>query len=92
MVYLCSDDHYLKQLQDQLVRFTTLGVIFITRAHEEVFQLPAKGLVFLISADPVTCSHGGETMAVMVAAMAITLRVMLAAAAAAAVCGAVVNH
>lgn len=90
-MYLYSNDHDLEQLQEQLVRLTALGVIFITRAHEEVFELPSKSLILLINPDPMAACHGGKPRVVMVAAMTIALRVMLAAAAAA-VCGAVVNH
>lgn len=85
-MYLYSDNDDLEQLQDQFVRLTALGVIFITGAHEEVFQLPAKCLIVLISPDPMTCCRCVKSMVVKT----ITMTVMLSAAAA--VCGAVVNH
>lgn len=34
---LSCNNNDLQQLQDQLVRFATFGVIFIARAHEEIF-------------------------------------------------------
>ena len=80
MLYLSSDDNYLEQLQAQLKRLPALGMIFITRTHEEVFQLPAKSLLFLISPDPVTSSCCGTEMVALVVAMTDTLRVILAAA------------
>lgn len=87
-MYLSCDNNDLEQLQDQLVRLAALCVIFITRAHEEVFQLPAHGLLFLISPDPMTCRRRGIPMAVMVVAMIVTLMVVLPAA----VRGAIVSH
>lgn len=42
--HLHGDDDDLDQLQHQLVWFAALGVVFITRAHKEVLQLPAQGL------------------------------------------------
>lgn len=89
LTYLSCDNNDLQQLQDQLVRLAALGVVFITRAHEEVFQLPANGLLFLISPDPMTCRHRrGKPMVAVVFAMTVTLMVMLPAA----VCGAVAIH
>lgn len=87
-MYLSCDNNDLEQLQDQLIRLAALGVIFITRAHEEVFQLPANGLLFLISPDPMTCCSRWKPMAVMVVAMIVTILVMLPTA----VCGAVESH
>lgn len=37
VAYLSCNNDDLQQLQDQLVRFATFGVIFIAGAHEEVF-------------------------------------------------------
>ena len=88
MMYLSCDNNDLEQLQDQLIRLAALSVIFITRAHEEVFQLPANGLLFLSGPDPMTCHCRGQLMVAMVVAMTVTVMVMLAAA----VCGPVVSH
>lgn len=87
-MYLNCDNNDLEQLQDQLKRLAALGVIFITGAHEEVFQLPAKGLLFLMSPVPMTCRRRRKLMVVVAVAMIVTLMVMLTAA----VYEAVVSH
>ncbi len=87
VMYLSCDNNDLEQLQDQLVRLAALCVILITRAHEEVFQLPANGLLFLIGPDPMTCRRRGKPMVVMAVAMTVTLMVVLPAA----VCGAIAS-
>lgn len=87
-MYLNCDNNDLEQLQDQLKRLAALGVIFITGAHEEVFQLPAKGLLFLMSPEPMTCRRRRKPMVVVAVAMIVTLMVMLTAA----VYEAVVSH
>lgn len=87
-MYLSCDNNNLEQLQDQLIRLAAFGVIFITRAHEEIFQLPANGLLFLFSPDPMTCHRRGYTMVAVVVAMIVTLMVVLPAA----VCGAIARH
>lgn len=51
-LYLSCDDDDLEQLQPQLERLATLGVIFITRTHKEVLQLPAKALLSRVSWGP----------------------------------------
>lgn len=37
VTYLSCNNNDLQQLQDQLERFAAFGVIFIARAHEEIF-------------------------------------------------------
>lgn len=87
-MYLSCDNNDLQQLQDQLVRLAALSVIFITRAHEEVLQLPANGLLFLISSNPMTCHRRGKLMVTVVVALMVILVVVFSTA----VCGAVVSH
>lgn len=86
-MYLSCDNKDLEQLQDELIRLAAFGVIFITRAHEEVFQLPANGLLLLIRPDPMTCRRCREPMVAVVASMIVNVVVMLPAA----VCGAVAS-
>lgn len=88
VLYLRCYNNDLEQLQDQFVRLAALGVVFITGTHEEVFQLPAKGLLFPIRPHPVTCSCRGKLMVCMVVSMTATVMVILAAA----VCGAVASQ
>lgn len=87
-MYLSCDYNDLEQLQDQLKRLAALGVVFITGAHEEVFQLPAKGLLFLMRLQPVTCHRRRKLRVVVAVDMIITLTVVLSAA----VNEAVVSH
>lgn len=71
-LYLGCDDDDLEQLQDELVRFTTLGVEFVAGAHEEVLQLPANGLLALVGAHPLGRHGAGElVVAVVVATVAV---------------------
>lgn len=78
MTYLSCDYDDLEQLQDQLKRLAALGVIFIAGAHEEVFQLPAKGLLFLMRLQPVTRRR--KLRVVVAVDMIIALTVVLSAA------------
>lgn len=45
---LYSDYDDLEQLKGQFVGFAAFGVVFITRAHEEVLQLPPQGLLLFL--------------------------------------------
>lgn len=84
--YLSGDDDDLQQLQDQFERLAALGVIFITRAHEEILQLPAEGLLLLVRRDPVPGRRRGKAVVAMVTAVVVVGMLVLAAAP----CGAVV--
>lgn len=49
---LYSDYDDLEQLKGQFVGFAAFGVVFITRAHEEVLQLPPQGLLLFLGPRP----------------------------------------
>lgn len=68
--YLHGDNDNLEQLQAQFEGLAALGVELVTGAHEEVLELPAQGLLFLLRPQP---------------AMAVAVVNMLAAAVAGAV-------
>lgn len=82
ILYLSSDDDDFEQLQDEFIRLAALRVVFITWAHKEVFQLPAKGLLSWI--DPMACCCSWK----LVVAISAAVIVMFPAA----VCGAIECH
>lgn len=47
-IHLHSHDDDLEQLQAQFERLPPLGVVLVTRAHEEVLELPPQGLLLLL--------------------------------------------
>lgn len=77
MTYLSGDYDDLEQLQAQLKGLAALGIKFITRTHEEVFQLPAKGLISLIISGPVSWAICGELVVGMAVAMTVNVMAML---------------
>lgn len=88
VMYLSCDNNDLEQLQDQFIRLAALGMIFIAGTHEEVFQLPAKGILFLVRVKPMTCRRFRTMLVVVAVAMIVTLMDMFTAA----VCKAVLSH
>lgn len=76
----CYDDD-LEQLQNQLERLSTLGVILIAGAHEEVFQLPAQCFLFHRTPKPMAHRWRGEARVVVTVRMFVGLMVLLTAVA-----------
>lgn len=77
--YLNRYDDDLEQLQNQLKRLSTLGVILIAGAHEEVFQLPAQCFLFHRTPKPMAHRCRGEARVVVTVHMFVGWMVLLTA-------------
>ena len=79
--YLHGDNDNLEQLQAQFEGLAAFGVELVTWAHEEVLELPAQGLLFLLRPQPTPRRRSGQPGV----AMAVSVVNVLAAAVAGAV-------
>lgn len=77
--YLNRHDDDLEQLQNQLERLPTLGVVLVAGAHEEVLQLPAQCLLFQGTTKPMARWRRGEARVVAAVHKLVALTVLLTA-------------
>lgn len=79
--YLNGYNDDLDQLQDQFKRLSTLGVILVAGAHEEVFQLAPQRFFFQRTRETMAHWRRGVARVVVAVHMFVALMVLLTAVA-----------